>query len=386
MLGIFNDCFPPIMDGVSVTVQNYARWLNRKCNNVCVVTPSVPGTVYDEEFPVYNYFSLPIPMRKPYRMGFPRVDLPFRSRIGKVGFSLVHAHSPFSSGRLALKIAREQNIPIVATFHSKYRADFERAIPNRMVVDYMVKNVVDFYSQADEVWIPQASVEETLREYGYKGRVEVVDNGNDFAADTRTDLLRSEGRAMLGAGRCEPVLLFVGQHIYEKNPQLIIRSLANMRDRSWHMYFIGTGYAAGELRQMVQSKGLDDRVTFLGQITDREKLKRCCAAADVFLFPSLYDNAPLVVREAAAMHTPSLMAQGSTAASVIRDNVNGFLCSADEQDFTERLVQILADERLRRAAGDNARATLARSWQDIADEVYDRYMHLVRRRGGMLSA
>lgn len=61
MLGIFNDCFPPIMDGVSVTVQNYARWLNRKCNNVCVVTPSVPGTVYDEEFPVYNYFSLPYP-------------------------------------------------------------------------------------------------------------------------------------------------------------------------------------------------------------------------------------------------------------------------------------------------------------------------------------
>lgn len=86
MLGIFNDCFPPIMDGVSVTVQNYARWLNRKCNNVCVVTPSVPGTVYKEEFPVYNYFSLPIPMRKPYRMGFPRVDLPFRSRIGKIGF------------------------------------------------------------------------------------------------------------------------------------------------------------------------------------------------------------------------------------------------------------------------------------------------------------
>ena len=61
------------------------------------------------------------------------------------------------------------------------------------------------------MWIPQASVEETLREYGYKGRVEVVDNGNDFAADTRTDLLRSEGRAMLGAGRCEPVLLFVGR-------------------------------------------------------------------------------------------------------------------------------------------------------------------------------
>lgn len=106
----------------------------------------------------------------------------------------------------------------------------------------------------------------------------------------------------------------------------------------------------------------------------------------MFLFPSLYDNAPLVVREAAAMHTPSLMAQGSTAASVIKDNVNGFLCSADEQSFTARLLQILADERLRTVAGDNARATLARPWQDIADEVYDRYMHLIRRRGGILTA
>ena len=93
-----------------------------------------------------------------------------------------------------------------------------------MVVDYMVKNVVDFYSQADEVWIPQASVEETLREYGYKGRVEVVDNGNDFAADTRTDLLRSEGRAMLGAGRCEPVLLFVGSIFMRR-----IRSSSSVR-------------------------------------------------------------------------------------------------------------------------------------------------------------
>lgn len=76
--------------------------------------------------------------------------------------------------------------------------------------------MIDFYSQADEVWIPQASVEETLREYGYKGRVEVVDNGNDFAADIRIDLLRNEGRSMLGVPHGEPVLLFVGQHIYEK--------------------------------------------------------------------------------------------------------------------------------------------------------------------------
>ena len=379
MIGIFNDCYPPVIDGVSVTVRNYARWLNRKCGDVCVVTPSVPGTVYDEDFPVYDYFSLPIPMRRPYRMGLPAVDLDFRSRIGRVDFSLVHAHSPFSSGRLAMRLARQQGVPVVATFHSKYRADFERVIPNKAVVDYLVKGIVDFYDRADEVWVPQAGVEETLREYGYRGRGEIVDNGNDFATAGDISPLRAEGRAMLGLPPSVPALLFVGQHIYEKNPHLIIRALARLRDRSWHMYFVGTGYAADELRRLAVSKGLESRITFMGMVTDRERLKRCYAAADLFVFPSLYDNAPLVVREAAAMGTPALLAEGSTAAGVLATGINGFTCRADERSLADRLLFLLARPAMLSAAGSNARKTLARPWSDVADEVYDRYIHIIRR-------
>lgn len=379
MIGIFNDCYPPVIDGVSVTVQNYARWLNRKCGDVCVVTPAVPGAKHDEDFPVYDYFSVPIPMRKPYRMGMPYVDLDFRSRISRVGFSIVHAHSPFSSGRLALRLARQQKVPLVATFHSKYRADFERVVPSKTIVDYLVKNIVDFYNQADEVWVPQAGVAETLREYGYRGRVEVVDNGNDMATADDITPLRNEGRAMLGVSAHEPMLLFVGQHIYEKNPHLIIRALSRLRDRRWHMFFIGTGYAAEELKQLAKSKGLDGRITFMGQVADRLKLKRCYAAADLFVFPSLYDNAPLVVREAAAMETPALLAAGSTAAGVVADGMNGFTCRADEHALAERLAAIMGDKALLTAAGNNARKTIARPWSEIADEVYDRYLHLIRR-------
>lgn len=379
MIGIFNDCYPPVIDGVSVTVQNYARWLNRKCGDVCVVTPAVPGAKHDEDFPVYDYFSVPIPMRKPYRMGMPYVDLDFRSRISRVGFSIVHAHSPFSSGRLALRLARQQKVPLVATFHSKYRADFERVVPSKTIVDYLVKNIVDFYNQADEVWVPQAGVAETLREYGYRGRVEVVDNGNDMATADDITPLRNEGRAMLGVSAHEPMLLFVGQHIYEKNPHLIIRALSRLRDRRWHMFFIGTGYAAEELKQLAKSKGLDGRITFMGQVADRLLLKRCYAAADLFVFPSLYDNAPLVVREAAAMETPALLAAGSTAAGVVADGMNGFTCRADEHALAERLAALMGDKALLTAAGNNARKTIARPWSEIADEVYDRYLHLIRR-------
>ena len=39
MIGIFNDNFPPIMDGVGFTAQNYAYWLHEKGNEVAVITP-----------------------------------------------------------------------------------------------------------------------------------------------------------------------------------------------------------------------------------------------------------------------------------------------------------------------------------------------------------
>lgn len=376
MLGIFNDCYPPVMDGVSVTTRNYAYWLHKQGEDVCVVTPSAVGYVDKDPFPVYRYRSLPLLFRKPYRMGFPQYDRELKRQLNLVDFKLVHAHSPFSSGKLALRLARERRIPLVATFHSKYRSDFQRVIPFEFAVNYLIRGIVDFYNQADEVWIPQASVEDTIREYGYRGRIVVVDNGNDFAG-TFSDEARKQARRKLSLTDNEPVLLFVGQHIYEKNLDFLLRSVARLTDLHFRMFFVGTGYAAEALQQLSIQLGLSDKVSFQGSVLLRESLRDYYLAADLFLFPSLYDNAPLVVREAAALHTPSLMIEGSTASAVIRDNQNGFLSSETIDDYAQCIRNILSDkDRLNRVAW-GASQTLARSWEDIAGEVAERYRRLM---------
>lgn len=84
----------------------------------------------------------------------------------------------------------------------------------------------------------------------------------------------------------------------------------------------------------------------MGSITERERLKLYYAAADLFLFPSLYDNAPLVVREAAALHTPSLLIKGSTSAEVIHDSVNGFLSDNSVTAYASRISQLLETPQL----------------------------------------
>lgn len=43
MIGLFNECFPPVMDGVSLTVSNLARCLYQQGKEVAVITPEMPG-------------------------------------------------------------------------------------------------------------------------------------------------------------------------------------------------------------------------------------------------------------------------------------------------------------------------------------------------------
>lgn len=377
MIGIFNDNFPPVLDGVAITAQNYAYWLKEMGRDVSVITPYAPNmqeVMSAATYPIYRYVSVPIPFRPPYRYGLPFLDIPFMRQWKQMNFELVHAHCPFTTGRLARQITKQQQIPLVATFHSKYRQDFEHNVRSKLIVDLMVKHIIRFYEQADEVWIPQAAVEPTLREYGYKGHVEVVENGNDFyTPNDHIDEMRAEMRAELGVAPDETMLLFVGQHIWEKNIGFILDSLALIKDKPFNLFMVGTGYAVREIRAKVKELQLQDKVTLLGNIHDRERLKRIDAAADLFLFPSLYDNAPLVVREAAAMHTPAMLIQNSTAAEIIDNDVNGFLTPNDVQMYADRIVYLMEHPEVLKRVGKKASTTISRSWENVIEEVILRY-------------
>ena len=113
-------------------------------------------------------------------------------------------------------------------------------------------------------------------------------------------------------------------------------------------------------------------------VKDRELLKKIDAAADLFLFPSLYDTSPLTIREAAAMHTPSVMINGSMTAEVIKADVNGFLTENTAESYAAMLRQLIEKPELITSVARNASKTLTRSWEDVIDEVRERYKEIIR--------
>ncbi len=388
LIGQFNDVFPPIMDGVSVCVHNYAHWLHELMGAVKVITPQAPKHVYQEKYEILPYASLPIPGRAPYRLGMPACSPGYRNRLMQYDFGLVHAHCPFSSGKLAMEVSRRQGIPLVATFHSKYRDDFEESIPEWLrplglketLIDRLLKQVVDFYENVDEVWVAQPAVADVLRDYGYKGPIEVVPHGNDFAIDeSEYESYRLKARSNLGLQSDEHVLLYVGQHINQKNLPFLIDSLRYVQGK-FKMYFIGRGDAEQALKAAVEIYRLQDKVTFVGPVYEREVLKQYYAAADLFLFPSKYDTLGLVIYEAAALHTPSLLLQGSTSSHLVQNNIDGFLAPDNEEAFASCINTLFSNPQKMSEAGLSASRSMAHSWREVVEEVIDRYNALIYRQ------
>jgi glycosyltransferase involved in cell wall biosynthesis len=376
----FCDAFLPVIDGVVITVKNYAQWLNRLTEGCVVVTPSFPGYQDDQDFLVFRYFSLPTLFRPPFRFGLPQVDPGLQRTLKKQSFDLIHAHSPFYAGRLALKIARKRKVPIVSTFHSKYRDDFKNAFRGDFVVDRIIDWIVDFYHSVDEVWVPNSTTGDTLRSYGFKKSLSVMENGMDMDGLRDLGHLRKLGSQELKISDDTFVFLFVGQHTWEKNHAFLIESMAQLRKkgRSFKMVFVGDGYARSRMEAMVRKKGLSAETVFMGMIRDRERLKRFYARANLFLFPSLYDNAPLAVREAAAFRVPSIVLDGSNAAEGMKDCENGFLMKNTPEEFSERLACLMDQPELVKEVGEGAGHSLCRSWREIVGEVMDRYESLTK--------
>lgn len=380
-IGQFNDSYEPVMDGVANVTKNYAYWLSRKGCDSYVVTPSCPGYEDINDFKVLRYFSVPLPKRRPYRYGIPQLDYGFNRDVNTIPFDLVHCHCPFTSGKLALKIARKRGIPIITTFHSKYYDDFKEATKSDSIAKLMTQRIISFYNEVDSVWTVNASTAETLRCYGYEGDIEIMHNGADFDTVGNLKEYIKKGADYLKVGEEGRVLLFVGQHIWQKNTKLIIEALRLLRDKGekFKMFFVGEGVVKKDMEEMVESYRLKDCVEFLGVIHDRSLLKAIFARADLFLFPSMYDTSGIVVREAAAVKTPSLVVKDSNASEGIRDGFNGFIAEENEEAYCRKIIDILSDAVTMEKAGENAQKTVFESWEDISSKVLEKYEEMIEK-------
>ncbi len=103
----------------------------------------------------------------------------------------------------------------------------------------------------------------------------------------------------------------------------------------------------------IAAHGLQERVTFLGVLRDREKYARF-AACDMFCFPSYFEaeSFGLVLVEAMQFAKPLVSTRWRGIPSVVQDGVNGYLVAIqDPGAVADRLHALAVDPELRARMG-----------------------------------
>jgi len=373
-VAIITDSFPPMVDGVSKCALAYAENLHAgNYGNCIVITPRVPKTKYDYPFPVYTFQSVGLPYAE-YRAGHPFIPH-LAVKLKEMKIDILHVHSPFTAMTIARQLRYFLKIPIVFTQHTKWNFDIERAISSRLLQKNILRYAYQNINAVEEVWAVSRGTGEYLNEHGYKGEFLVMQNGTDFSQTPVKPALIKDIEKSFKLPNNTPTLLFVGRMMMYKGIGLILDALEilHKQDFNFRMLFVGDGEDLDKAKRMAVSKGLGNIVHFAGRVNDREVLKAYFTRSDLFLFPSVYDNAPLVVREAAACSCPSVVVRGSSTSEILEDNVTGFFVDETAESIAKSIQNAFADrENLKRIA-KRASEDVYLPWEKVIRRSVERY-------------
>lgn len=201
-----------------------------------------------------------------------------------------------------------------------------------------------------------------LQSRNRKARVQVIENA-----------LPEEAFVVRSRPRCD--ILFLGRlEITQKGVDLLVEGFASIADRTDRMLVIaGSGPDEHKIRELVEARGIADRVKFLGHIPLDERFD-LLASAEVVAMPSRYETFGMVAAESLAVETVVVAFDIPCLRSVVSP-AGGILVPAfDAVAFGDALLNVLSDEALRLELGRSGREAVSHlRWDRMAAAQRDFY-------------
>ena len=210
-----------------------------------------------------------------------------------------------------------------------------------------------------------------LRALGYDGEITLLEGLRDVEAEPPKP--------------AQPVVVFLGRHIPEKRVAAIVPAVALARERlpDLRAVVFGDGPERGRVLAQIREHGLEDAVEAPG-FADGEQVNAELRTALCLLFPSRREGFGIVVVEASAVGTPTVVVDGpdNAATELVEDGANGVVArSAEPRDLADALLCVSeAGGSLREATAAWFRRNRARLSVDAStDAVVDVYRRASER-------
>ncbi|HLF23129.1 MAG TPA: glycosyltransferase family 4 protein [Burkholderiales bacterium] len=150
----------------------------------------------------------------------------------------------------------------------------------------------------------------------YRRSMVLIEHGLDKPAPTRS---RAETRRKFSLPQAAPILLNVGRLVAQKNQDVLIRALAYVPNA--HLAIAGDGANGVAYRARAADLGVGERLHLLGALSS-EDVTNLYAAADLFVFPSVWETFGLAAVEAAMAGLPMVVADLAVLREVLSTEVS----------------------------------------------------------------
>jgi D-inositol-3-phosphate glycosyltransferase len=289
----------------------------------------------------------------------PALSAEFKKSLSETKYDVIHAHY-WISGKVAMPVAKELNIPLVHTMHTMARVKnlnlAEGEVPEPMI---RVQGETQVVAAADSL-IANTDAEAASLVSLYEAcpdNVSVVSPGVNLKVFT-AGAGKAAAREFVGLPKDAHIITFVGRIQPHKGPEVLIRSIAEMVHHSPHLRpklivnIIGGASGANQseverLKELVTWLGIDDVVRFAPPVP-REDLPQWYRAADLICIPSYSESFGLVALEAQACGTPVVATAVGGLRTAIADGISGVLVDGHDPRAWSSVLARLIQEPQRR--------------------------------------
>jgi glycosyltransferase involved in cell wall biosynthesis len=294
--------------------------------------------------------------------------------IKSINPDVIRSFNPLLQGWMAAQVKQELKIPLVISLHGDYDRDLRhQAKQNSNYKGFLklqlTKQVLEKFalSEADEVII----IYDFIRDYAKRMQAKSIN-----LIYNRVDLKKFSPQTKGEFVETVPVIICVGRLIKEKNQECLIHAI---KDLDVKLLLIGNGVEYNNLKQLVSSLNLENKVRFETSIS-HDKIHSYYAAADIFALPIKYGGFAIPALEAAASGLPVILPKQEFDPNpeLIKDFA--FLVDNNPESFRNAIKRILSDEPFRNELIANGiKVTKEISSESMEEKERDLYLKLLKK-------
>jgi glycosyltransferase involved in cell wall biosynthesis len=158
------------------------------------------------------------------------------------------------------------------------------------------------------------------------------------------------------------VMATVAQLISRKGHRFLLQAMPRLIERFPNLRWLifGKGPLQQELQDEITRRGLQSHVQLAGFRQDLAEIYPCL---DLLVHPALMEGLGIALLQAASAGLPIVAVDAGGMPEVVEDGINGRLVPGGSVDvLADAVLQLLADETLRREMGESGREKMRRSF------------------------